>query len=75
MDKYSIENAPLRSPYERYDGFKGCGILAHAQLGFWGPGKQLWKTLFPELVHYIAFMERLLLQSQALLCPAAAGGS
>ena len=27
-------------------GFKGCGILVHAQLSFWGLQKQLWENLF-----------------------------
>ena len=37
-------------PYARYGGFKGCGILLHAQLSFWGPGKQLLETVgFPSL--------------------------
>ena len=31
----------LFCPYARYGGLKGCGILVHAQLSFWGQGKQL----------------------------------
>ena len=33
-------------PYARYGGFKGCGILLHAQLSYWGPGKQLLENVF-----------------------------
>ena len=40
----------ILGPYARYGGFKGCGILLHAQLSYWGPGKPLLKNLcFPSL--------------------------
>ena len=38
------------NPYARYGSFKGCGILVHAELGFWGArqttfGKQFLASL------------------------------
>ena len=65
----------ILTPCARYGGFKGCGILLHAQLSYWGPGTQLWKTLFFEFVMYIAYMGGLLLQSQVLQPGATSGGS
>ena len=66
----------ILTPYARYGHFNGCGILVHAQLRFLGPGKQLFFLLFSsEFVSYIAYMKRLLLQSQVLQPGAASGGS
>ena len=31
----------MLGPYARYGGLNGFGILLHAQLSYWGPGKQL----------------------------------
>ena len=36
----------ILTPYARYGGFNGVGILLHAQLSYWDPGKQLWENLF-----------------------------
>ena len=40
-------------PYAGHGGFKGCGILVHAQLSYWEPGNQRLKNLFFEVVPHI----------------------
>ena len=64
----------ILGPYARYEGFKGFGILLHAQLSYWGPGTQLLELFFL-FVMYIAYMGSLLLRSQVLQPGAASGGS
>ena len=57
--------------YARYGGFKVCGILLHAQLSFWGSEICFWQTVIFRVLFVFVIHDCLLLQSQALLCPAA----
>ena len=43
----------ILGPCARYGGFKGCAILVHAQLSFWGPGKQLLENSFFQSLYII----------------------
>ena len=43
----------MLDPYARYGVLNGFGILVHAQLSFWGPGKQLLEnTIIFDVVLY-----------------------
>ena len=57
IDLYMWQIWVISLPFSRYWRSKGCGILVHAQLSFWGPGRQLLENvLLFEVVSYIAYI-------------------